>query len=82
MKIKYLYNKKFIIVSILSVLLVKEVIQNFTIILHTNPALLTHRHNNGEGEIKRSSRAGLGFYIKHFSSDIPHPPQNSLTLFS
>ncbi|MHB1703625.1 MAG: hypothetical protein ACYCS0_05310 [bacterium] len=22
------------------------------------------------------------FYIKHFSSDIPHPPQNSLTLFS
>ena len=21
-------------------------------------------------------------YIKHFSSDIPHPPQNSLTLFS
>ncbi|MCL4498118.1 MAG: hypothetical protein M1467_08450 [Deltaproteobacteria bacterium] len=43
MKIKYLYNKKFIIVSILSVLLVKEVIQNFTIILYTNPALLTHR---------------------------------------
>ncbi len=65
MKIKYLYNKKFIIVSILSVLLVKEVIQNFTIILHTNPALLTHRHNKGGREIKRSSRAGLGFYINY-----------------
>ena len=59
MKIKYLYNKKFIIVSILSVLLVKEVIQNFTIILHTNPALLTHRHNKAGRGIKRSSRAVL-----------------------
>ncbi|MHB1703624.1 MAG: hypothetical protein ACYCS0_05305 [bacterium] len=65
MKTKYLHNKKFVTVSILSVLLVKEVIQNFTLILHANPALLTHRHNNVEGEIKRSSRAGLGFYINY-----------------
>ena len=33
------------------------------------------------GIIKTVSPKRL-FYIKHFSSDIPHPPQNSLTLFS